>query len=147
MAERGVLGLRGKLDAAARQPYRLVEALPEIEVDPREEEMPFREAGVHLEGLAVRVDLPAAVADALVDPSEVERGLVAVRMQVNLFGVLGDGALEVPLLFGQKRQVVMREPNVGLLGNRGADLAFGAAEIAAPEREDAERVARRGELR
>src|SRR5262249_28522143 len=80
VAERRVLRVRRELDALARERDRFVEVLFLIEIRLRQEQVALREARIHLDGLLERVDLPAPIADALVDTAQIERCLVTVGM-------------------------------------------------------------------
>src|SRR3954471_10966327 len=147
VAERRVLRRRREFQSFARKLHGFVEPLFLIEVRLGEEQVTFGEARVDLDRQLERVDLAAPIADSLVHAPEVEGRLVAVGVQLDLLHVLGDRALQVALLLGEQREVVVREPDVGLLGNRGADIALGGNRVAAAQRDDAEGIAGGGELR
>ena len=76
------------------------------------------------------------------DHQETERLGNLARLLV----VLRDRALKIIVLLRDEREIEMREPHVGFLLNRSANLALGARDIAALERDNPERVARGGEL-
>src|SRR3984893_1168383 len=147
MSERRVLRIGRELDPFLRKTHGLVQIAPLIEVELREVEIPFGEGRVHLDRLLEGFPLALSIAQPLVEPPQVELRLVALRMPRDLLPVFAYRSLEIALLLGHEREVVVREPHVLFLRDRRADLALGAGAVAPLERDDAERVARRGELR
>src|SRR5207302_1735281 len=97
-----------------------------IQIRLREVEMALREAWVHLDRPAIRVDLSGSIGEMFVELTEVEFGLKARRMQLDFFLVLGNRAPKVVPLLGDERQIEMREPHVGLLLDRGSNFALRA---------------------
>ena len=55
-------------------------------------------------------NLAFPVAHLLVQPREVERGLVGLRVLLEFLDVLALGGREVSSFLGNERQVVMRQP-------------------------------------
>src|SRR3954462_262954 len=108
--------------------------------------MTFGEGGVDVDGAAELSQLSITIAGPLIEPTQVERGLIAVGVQRELLLVFGDGARQIAALFGQQRQIEMREADVRFFGNRRANLPLRPDKVAAAQCEHAERVARRGEL-
>ena len=92
---------------------------------------PSGKARIHADGLLELGDLARPIACALIETAEVEGSLVAVGMQFDLLLIFRDGTRDVALLLGEQRQIEVREPDVGLLLDRRANLALGSDEVAA----------------
>src|SRR5262245_30324240 len=67
-------------------------------------------------------------------------------MQLQLFEVFAFSQPDVAALLRDQREIEVGEPYVGLGGDRFFDEALGAGNIALLERNDAERVSRRGDV-
>ena len=122
--------------------------LPFVEIQLGEIEIAFRETGIRVDRVLIRVGFGNAILQLAVELGQVEPRLVTRRrMQLDFLLVLGDGFLRMPALLGDEREVEVREPHVGFLRKRRANLPLGPRHVAALERDDAEGVARGDELR
>src|SRR4029453_13711981 len=108
-----------------------------------QEEMSFGEVRIDLDGLLVGLQLCRHITDLFVEPPEIEFGLEAGWVELYFALVLGDCRAEVAPFLRERGEVEVCETNVGLQIDGGSNLAFGLRGIAALERDDAERVARR----
>src|SRR5918993_1246690 len=141
VAEWRVLGGGTGVESLFREADRLVEMPPLIEVELGEIEVTLRESRIQLDRFSVGRLLPRRVPHLLAQFAQVERRLEGARLGVDLLLVLRRRRLQVAARLRDQRQIEVRERNVGLLRQRRANLLFRAADIAAPQGHDTQRVA------
>src|SRR3954451_3744148 len=97
MAERRVLAVRVTFDALTRELYRFGQVALLIEVRLREEKVPLGKVRVDVDRPLELGDLSLPITHSFMQASEVERGLIAVRMELDLRPVFGNRACEITL--------------------------------------------------